>query len=149
MVENFSELGDRLLVIFDGQCGFCNRTVRWFLRRDHHDRLRFAPSQSPGVAELLARRNRRNSDFAPSSRTILVARDPGRSSEQVLVRSDAAIALLAALPSPWPTLARVCQWIPRLLRDLVYRIIARWRYRIGGRFDTCPVPTPKERAHFL
>jgi predicted DCC family thiol-disulfide oxidoreductase YuxK len=149
MVENFLELGNRLLVIFDGNCGFCNRTVRWFLRRDHHDRLRFAPSDSPSVAELLARHNQRNSDFAPSSSTILVVRDPGRTSEHVLIRSDGAVALLAALPSPWPAIARAFQWIPRPLRDLGYRIIARWRYRIWGRTETCPLPTPEERAHFL
>ncbi len=84
-----------------------------------------------------------------SSTTILVMRDPGLSPQQVLVRSDAAMALLTALPSPWPAIARAFQWIPRPLRDLGYRIIAHWRYRIWGRFDTCPIPTPEERAHFL
>jgi predicted DCC family thiol-disulfide oxidoreductase YuxK len=54
-VNSFEELGGRLLVIFDGQCGFCNRSVRWFLRRDRRDRLRFVASDSPKVAELLAR----------------------------------------------------------------------------------------------
>ena len=146
-MESFPELGDRLLVIYDGQCGFCNRTVRWFLRRDHHDRLRFAPSDSPKVLEIMGRHSAQVSELSPT--TILVIRAPGLSSEQVLVRSDAAIALLAALPGPWPTIAEVFQWIPRPLRDLGYRIIAHWRYRIWGRFDTCPIPTPQERAHFL
>ncbi len=146
-MESFPELGDRLLVIYDGQCGFCNRTVRWFLRRDHHDRLRFAPSDSPKVMEIMGRYSAQVSELSPT--TILVIRAPGLSSEQVLVRSDAAAALLAALPSPWPAIAKVFQWIPRPLRDLGYRIIAHWRYRIWGRFDTCPIPTPQERAHFL
>jgi predicted DCC family thiol-disulfide oxidoreductase YuxK len=67
----------------------------------------------------------------------------------VLIRSDAAVALLAALPSPWPVIGKVFGWIPRPLRDLGYRIIARLRYRIWGRFETCPIPTAQERAHFL
>jgi predicted DCC family thiol-disulfide oxidoreductase YuxK len=45
--------------------------------------------------------------------------------------------------------AKVFKWIPRPLRDLGYRIIARLRYRIWGRFETCPIPTALERAHFL
>lgn len=148
-MESFPELGDRLLVIFDGQCGFCNRTVRWFLRRDHHDRLRFAPSSSPKVAEFLARTCEHAPQFALTSNTILVIRNSGPSSEQILVRSDAAVALLTVLPNPWPAIAKAFQWIPRPLRDLGYRIIARWRYRIWGRFDICPIPTPQERARFL
>lgn len=146
-MESLPELDDRLLVIYDGQCGFCNRSVRWFLRRDYHDRLRFAPSSSPRVVELMGRHSIHASELSPT--TILVIRDPGLSSEQVLVRSDAAIALLAALPNPWPTIAKAFRWIPRPLRDLGYRIIARWRYRIWGRFSTCPIPTAQERAHFL
>ncbi|MGA8728061.1 MAG: DCC1-like thiol-disulfide oxidoreductase family protein [Terracidiphilus sp.] len=146
-MNSLEELDGRLLVIFDGLCGFCNRSVRWFLRRDRGDRMRFAPSDSPKVAELLARHV--GSDRALSSTTILVVRDPGRASEQVLIRSDAAVALLAVLPGPWPAIGKVFGWIPRPVRDLGYRVIAHWRYRIWGRFDACPIPTPQERGHFL
>jgi predicted DCC family thiol-disulfide oxidoreductase YuxK len=148
-VNSLEELGGRLLVIFDGRCGFCNRSVRWFLRRDRRDRLRFVASDSPKVAECLALQSARASDHALSSTTILVVRDPGGPSEQVLIRSDAAVALFAALPGPWPAIGMVFGWIPRPLRDLGYRLIARWRYRIWGRFETCPIPTAQERAHFL
>ena len=44
----------QLLVIYDGNCGLCNRSVRWLLRRDRKDHLRFAPSSDPAVADLLA-----------------------------------------------------------------------------------------------
>jgi predicted DCC family thiol-disulfide oxidoreductase YuxK len=40
-------------------------------------------------------------------------------------------------------------WLPRPLRDLGYRLVARYRYRIWGRFDTCPIPTAQERERFL
>jgi predicted DCC family thiol-disulfide oxidoreductase YuxK len=148
-VAGLEQVGDRLLVIFDGHCGFCNRSVRWFLRRDLHDRLRFAASQSPQVAELLARHGFAPSDLESGPNTILVVRDADGPSERVLVRSDAAVAMLLELPRPWPVFGRVFGWIPRPARDLGYRLIARWRYRIWGRLETCPLPTEEERERFL
>jgi predicted DCC family thiol-disulfide oxidoreductase YuxK len=153
-VSEFENIGDRLLVIFDGHCGFCNSSVRWFLRRDRRDRLRFVPSESPKVASLLARHQiseRENGlgspTLAPS--TILVVSNPDTPIEQVHVRSDAAIAMLRQLPRPWPAVATVMSWIPRPLRDLGYRLVARYRYRIWGRLESCPIPTAQERERFL
>jgi len=111
------ELGDRLLVIFDGHCGFCNRSVRWLLKRDTHDRLRFAASQSPRVAALLAGHGFTPSDLETGPNTILVLRDAGGPSERVLVRSEAAVAMLVELPRPWPAVGRVLSWIPRPARS--------------------------------
>jgi predicted DCC family thiol-disulfide oxidoreductase YuxK len=142
-------IGDRLLVIFDGNCGLCNRSVRWFLRRDRLDRLRFVPSDSPKVAALLSRHGLDSNSATPTPNTILVARDVDTPAEHLLTRSDAVLTILQQLPQPWPTLAAICRLIPRPLRDLAYRLVARYRYRIWGRLDTCPIPTPAERARFL
>jgi predicted DCC family thiol-disulfide oxidoreductase YuxK len=154
LVSEVAQIGDRLLVVFDGHCGFCNRSVRWFLRRDGHDRLRFVPSESPKIAPLLARHQISETEnglgsptLAPS--TILVVSNPDTPVEQVLVRSDAAIAMLHRLPRPWPAVAAGMRWIPRSLRDLGYRLVARVRYRIWGRLETCPIPTAQERKRFL
>jgi predicted DCC family thiol-disulfide oxidoreductase YuxK len=153
MVSSFPELGPRLLVIFDGRCGLCNRAVRWFLRRDRRDRLRFVASESPKVAALLARHGMGTPGSESGSdralRTVLVARDPEGPAEQILTRSDAVLALLAELPRPWPAVAVALRWIPGPVRDLGYRLIARWRYRIFGRFENCPIPTAEERTRFL
>jgi predicted DCC family thiol-disulfide oxidoreductase YuxK len=73
----------------------------------------------------------------------------GGPAERVLARSEAVLALLAELPRPWPAVAAALGWIPRPLRDLGYRLIARWRYRIWGRLESCPVPTAEERKRFL
>jgi predicted DCC family thiol-disulfide oxidoreductase YuxK len=59
------------------------------------------------------------------------------------------VALLLELPRPWPAVAILLRTVPRPLRDLGYRLIARWRYRIWERLESCPVPTPDERARFL
>jgi predicted DCC family thiol-disulfide oxidoreductase YuxK len=138
-------LDGRLLVIYDGYCGFCNGWVRWFLKRDRHDRLRFAPSESPVVAELLARHG--FGELAPS--TIFVAEAAGSSGERLLTRSNAVIAIFRELSGGWPLAARMLRLIPRVLRDFGYDRIAAVRYRIAGRYSSCPVPTAEERGHFL
>ena len=142
-------MGGRVLVIFDGHCGLCNGSVRWFLVRDRKDRLRFVASESPKVAEIL-RRHGVNMALDPAGPdTILVVRDPGGPRERLLERSDGVMAMLEELPGWWPAVARVLRWIPCGLRDFVYRLIARWRYRIWGRLENCPLPTAAERGRFL
>lgn len=156
-MSDFSQLGGRLLVVYDGHCGLCNQSIRWCLRRDTFDRLRFIPSESPHVAAILARHGFQSfdspsgPDTSPSTfpDTLLVIRDLGEPSEHIFTRSDATITLLAVLPAPWPAIAAIFRGIPRPLRDLAYRLIACIRYRIWGRYDTCPLPNPAERAHFL
>jgi predicted DCC family thiol-disulfide oxidoreductase YuxK len=143
------DIGGRLLVIFDGHCGFCNRAVRWFLRRDRQDRLRFVPSESPKVAALLIRHGLDATAGAFGPSTMLVVRNPEGEAERVLVRSDAALAMLGELPRPWPDVAVVLSWIPRPIRDFAYRLVAHWRYRLWGRLDACPIPTLEERSRFL
>ena len=149
MVSSFLRLDGRLLVVFDGTCALCNRMVRWFLRRDRLDRLRFTASGSAEVAALLARHKIGIPELEAGPNTILVVRDCGEAAECVLVRSDAVLALLGELPQPWPSVAAALGWIPRPLRDLGYRLIACWRYRIWGRLESCPLPTPEERVRFL
>lgn len=153
-MSELRNIGDRLLVIFDGRCGFCNQAVRWFLRRDKLDRLRFVPSDSPKVGGFLVRhgiiqteKGLGSGSISPS--TILAVRNPEGEAERILVRSEAALAMLGELPRPWPTVAVALSWIPRPVRDLAYRLAARWRYRLWGRLETCPIPTPEERSRFL
>ena len=143
------EIGERLLVIFDGHCGLCNRSVRWFLARDRRDRLRFAPYESPKVAGVLERHGIGAQELVLDPSTIIVVSDFGRAAERMLVRSDGVLALLRELPRPWPAVAAGLGWVPRAARDLGYRLIARWRYRIRGRLESCPLPTLEERGRFL
>ncbi len=142
-------IGDRLLVIFDGHCGFCNGSVRWFLRRDRRDRLRFVRLESPKVAALLARHGMVATDLESGPDTMVLVRDPDGPNERVFTRSEAAVAMLAELPRPWSTAGDLFGWVPRPVRDLGYRLVARWRYRIWGRLECCPLPTAEERGRFL
>ena len=136
-------------MVFDGRCGFCNRAVRWFLRRDRKDRLRFVASESAKVAELLARHGIGTEVSGAGPGTILVVEDADGTGEKLVSRSDALVAMLRELPRPWPAVAVGLRWIPRPVRDLGYRIVARWRYRIWGRLESCPLPMAEERNRFL
>ena len=149
VVNALPQIGDRLLVLYDGHCGFCNSSVRWFLRRDRKDRLRFVPSQSPLVAGLLARHNVETFETPDGPGSLLVVRSVDRRGEEILTQSTGALALLAELPAPWPALAATVRLVPRALRDGVYGMVARNRYRFAGRLTECPLPTPAERARFL
>ncbi len=101
------------------------------------------------VAGLLARHGINSLDSKSSPATIMVVLDAGGPAERVLARSEAVLALFGQLLRPWPAVATALGWIPRPVRDLGYRLIARWRYRIWGRLESCPVPTDDERQRFL
>lgn len=143
------DLSGRLLVIFDGHCGLCLRSVQWLVARDRRDRLRFVSAESAGISGLLVRHGFGESARMQLPRTILVVRGAGSPTEQILTRSGAILALLAELPRPWPVVAAVLRWVPRPLRDLAYGLIARWRYRLFGRVESCPLPSRAERDRFL
>ena len=142
------EIGDRLLVVYDGHCGLCNGWVRWLLRRDRRDRLRFAASVSPAVTQLI---ERHAGLFEPNGApdTVLVFRNPLQTNEQLWIRFAGELVSLRELPQPWPIVAMVLGWIPDFLGDPAYRLIARWRYHIWGRLESCPLPTDEERGRFL
>ncbi len=135
---------ERSLILYDGTCGLCNRVVRFLLKRDGHDRLRFAALQSAIGREVLARNNRRDSDLE----TVLLVRNCGGPAEELLARSEAAVSATQALGGIW-RLAGVFYVLPRGVRDAAYNFIARRRYRMFGKFDSCPVPDPAVRHKFL
>ena len=143
------KLGNRLLVVFDGECGFCSRAIRWFLKRDRKDRLRFASSQAAGKLLIGSpfHRTEGSSDTIPD--TIFVVRDLGGREEKILIRSEAVLALLRELPQPWPIAAASMGRIPRPVLDSGYRLIARGRYWLGGRLQSCTIPSAEERSRFL
>jgi len=133
---------ENLLVLFDGECGMCNGAVRWLLRRDRAGRIVFAPQESAAGAPW-----REQSGVTADSIVVIAHRSqPG---QQVLAQSDAVLAILRVLPAPWPALADLARIVPRPWRNLVYRLVARWRYRIFGRLQACPLPAAADRARFL
>ncbi len=111
--------------------------------------MRFAPSEIPRVTQLLVQLGVVMESVADGPGSIVVVRGLEREQPQVLLRSDAVIAMLSVLPQPWPFWACILRALPRLMRDWGYELIARWRYRIWGRLAVCPMPTEAERRRFL
>lgn len=149
------------LLLYDGVCGLCDRTVQFLLRIDRHGRLRFAPLQGPTAAAILTRHglavpvaDPAGSGRGPDS-VIFVANVSGVSTatgepgELLSLRSTAVLDALVAVGGVWRVGAALVRLVPRPLRDLLYDWVARNRYRWFGRFDTCRLPTPAERARFL
>ena len=126
------------IVFFDGVCGLCNHTVNWLLARDPERRLRFAPLQGTTAAELL-------SDEIRSNLATLVFVRQGT----VFIRSGAVSRILMTLGGRWKVLGGLLWMIPSPIRDLGYRAVSRFRYRLFGKHETCRLPTPQERAVFL
>ena len=140
------DTGGRVLVVFDGGCGLCGRTVRWLLRRDRWDRLRFVAAESPRAAGVVARSGMEWEPGRPPG-SILAVRGADGPEEQIFRRSAAVRTVLTELPQPWPAVAAAMGWVPQSALDLGYRLVARWRHRIWGR--SCPAPDAEERRKFL
>jgi predicted DCC family thiol-disulfide oxidoreductase YuxK len=135
---------DRALLLYDGVCALCNGSVSFLLKHDRHDQLRYAPLQSALGREMLARAG----IYLIPDGVVLIT-NALTPAERVYRRSDAAAAALELLRPPWSPLGRLLRLVPRPLRELGYRIVARLRYRLFGRYDTCPIPPPAQRARLL
>ena len=131
------------LVLFDGVCVFCDRTVHWLMERDPAGRLRYAPLQGETAAAL----RRRHPEIPDDTDTLVYVEVEG-GEERVYLRSAAVFRVCAQL-SPRPGWLRAATWLPTPLVDLGYRVFVAFRYRLFGRFDACRVPSADERERFL
>ena len=132
------------IVLYDGVCGLCNHLVQFLLKRDKHDHFRFASLQSEFANGLLRRHGVDPHDLD----TVYVVKDQGHADESLLARSDAILYMLTQLGGIWK-LAGVGRVLPKAFRDTVYKIVARNRYRVFGKHESCMLPEPKHRAKFL
>jgi predicted DCC family thiol-disulfide oxidoreductase YuxK len=131
------------LVLYDGVCALCNRTVRFLIRIDRGAVLCFAPLQGPTAARLAERHG-----FPNEVRTIVYVRNFGLKHERIYLRSDAVLRLFGDVGGVWWLLSGL-RVVPRPLRDPLYDWVARNRYRWFGKYDSCPLPSPEQRARFL
>ena len=146
-------VADGPVVLFDGVCNLCNGAIQFILdhERDREPRLRFAPLQSElargllecafGVEKATALREGQSGSGDPDSLVLVEG-------AQGFTHSTGALRIARHLQAPLSWL-RVLVVVPRPLRDLVYRLIARNRYRWFGKAETCRVPTSELRARFL
>jgi predicted DCC family thiol-disulfide oxidoreductase YuxK len=133
------------VILYDGVCGLCNRLNVFVLKRDPHNRFRFASLQSAAAHSVLRRHSKDPSDL----NTLYLVLDYNEPGEYLLEKSSAVIAILTELGGFWKSLAWFMKLVPRPLRDLVYGGIARTRYRIFGRYDVCAVPRKEWLSRFI
>jgi predicted DCC family thiol-disulfide oxidoreductase YuxK len=139
-----SDTNSNPIIFYDGVCGLCNRLVQFVLKHDKQDYFRFAALQSDLATTTLQRHGRDANDLD----TVYVIVDYGQPTERLLARSDAILFLLKELGGIWK-LAAVGKILPQTMRDGIYKLVARNRYRVFGKYESCMLPEPQHRAKFL
>ncbi len=150
------------LVLYDGYCVLCNGSIRWLLRRDRKGVFYFAPQASAMAQEVMARHgvamgsasgnqsgDASGGDASGGANTVFLVLGLGTPQERFLARSAAALACLRMLGGGWAVVAALLAMVPRPIRDGLYRLVARSRYRVFGRLTACPLPPVEARSRFL
>lgn len=138
------ETNSKTLVLYDGVCGLCNGLNQFLLKRDPNDHFRFASLQSKFSASLLKRYDIDAVDLD----TVYVVAGYGQPNQRLLARSDAILHVLGQLGGIWGVL-RIGRVLPKSLRDALYNLVARNRYRVFGKYDVCLMPEERYKRKFL
>ncbi len=164
------------IFLYDGVCGLCNRFVQFMLQRDPAGVFRFASLQSELATRILAQHSVEAADLdtlyvvvnyglpeeqiLPRSDAVifilrhlgaaeLLSAHPGQKPGTTQGNPTSGEDVLTPGLARWRLAAFLLQLVPRPLRDSGYRIVAHNRYRIFGRYDTCPMPNEDTRSRFL
>lgn len=132
-------MNEHPIILFDGVCNLCNASVNFLIDRDISRSFRYASLQSDTGKELM-RKFQKNPEVIDS---VVVVKDG-----KLLTKSDAALEIASLLPFPYP-LSALFRIIPKFLRDHVYDLIARNRYKWFGTNDTCRIPDKQTSELFL
>ncbi|PAD77595.1 thiol-disulfide oxidoreductase DCC family protein [Paenibacillus campinasensis] len=127
------------IVLIDGVCHLCQGLTRFIIQRDPDGYFHFASLQSDAGQELL----RQGGLPEDMSETMVLIEDG-----TYYTRSTAALRIVRRLRFPWPLLY-IAVAVPRPLRNQLYRMVARNRYRWFGKSEECLIPTPDIRRRFL
>jgi predicted DCC family thiol-disulfide oxidoreductase YuxK len=132
-------VSDRI-VVFDGVCVLCSHWVGFVLRHDRHGLYKFAAMQTTIGRKLLAEHG-----LDPDDPTSFLLFEQGRS----YTDTDAIVRVLKSFGGAWKIASALIAFVPRFMRDPMYRWTARNRYRLFGRHDLCIVPTAHSADRFL
>ncbi len=130
---------NKQIIFYDGYCVLCSRLIRYIIRKDKNEVFWYSSLQSEIAGDIL--KNQLNIENVPDS--IVYLRDG-----KAYFYSDAAITIFVELGGIFK-LVSVFYIIPKFARDYLYKVIAKNRFKIFGRRDTCFIPDEKMRARFL
>ena len=131
-----------MVLLYDGVCGFCNRSVQTIIRYDRHREMKFAALQSEYGKSVVAR----HPELQNVDSLVLVERLNGE--EKIWTHSTGALRVARYLGGAWK-LFLIAYVVPRPVRDVFYNLFARYRYRLVGKYESCPLPSPEVRSRFL
>ena len=130
---------DRPLVIFDGLCVLCSGGARWLMRFDRKARFRLTAAQSPTGTAIFHHYGLVSDDYET-----MILLEEGK----IYQESDAWLHICRQLGFPWSVVAPL-RFVPLRLRDGIYEMIARNRFRWFGRRETCYLPAPSQQDRFI
>jgi predicted DCC family thiol-disulfide oxidoreductase YuxK len=139
-----NQIEGRPVLLFDGVCVFCNRTVQFLIRRDRDGVLLFVPLESTLGQGLLAQ-----FDAQQGPEGVILITNALTPSARLSRRTEAFSDALQLLPQPWSIVGKALRLVPQFLRELAYGLFAHHRYRLFGRHATCPIPPPEQRSRIL
>ncbi len=128
------------LLLFDGVCNLCNASVQKVIKIDPQGKIQFASLQSDLGQELLEKSELPGEDF---DTVILVEGD------RYYNRSDVPLRIFKTIGGGWKLLYYIGKVVPKPLRDTLYNIVAKNRYRIWGKQEFCMIPSPELKERFL
>lgn len=126
------------ILLFDGVCNFCNDSVNFIIRRDPDKKFRFAPLQSDFGIDM-----RKKYEIADDVDSVVLIEN-----DQAYMHSTAVLRIAKNLGGIY-SLAYVFIIFPSFIRDIFYKLFAKYRYRLFGQKDICMMPTPDVRERFL
>ena len=128
------------LILFDGVCNLCDRSIQFIIKHDKHNSFLFTPLQSELSQNII---EQFDIDTQKIDSIILY-----RKNEGVFYKSTAALKIASKLKFPITILASFII-LPKFIRDTVYDYIAKNRYTWFGKKESCMIPTPELKAKFI
>ncbi|OFX22631.1 MAG: hypothetical protein A2041_11405 [Bacteroidetes bacterium GWA2_31_9b] len=136
ITQNNSNKG---LLIFDGYCILCSWSVRFILKRDKKDYFRYVALQSEYAKQIISSYNL-PVDFDKS--IVLI------SENKIWLKSDAVLQVVSRLNGIWPIFG-IFRIIPKRMRDSVYMLISKYRYKLFGKRNDCYIPEKKDMQKYI
>lgn len=127
----------KAVILFDGVCNFCNSSINLVIRNDKKAYFQFAPLQGEIAQQLVGNR------ILPTPESVILLEDG-----KIYEKSTAALRIAKKLDGLWP-LVYILHIIPKFVRDPIYDLIARNRYKWFGKKETCMIPGPDIINRFL
>lgn len=133
------------VLLYDAECGLCNALMRFMLRRDRRGVLQFAPLQGRTGQAFLKSHGLNTEDFD----SLVFIQDISREDTAFFLRTAGALHAMEEMSGGWRRLARMLAVVPSSCSDLLYKCVARTRYRLFGRYRPTPLPNPEWAKRIL